>query len=59
MSGRESRGYPAHQVNVELGEMLGREMIEVTGGHIGYVTHPAVFADALVRALAETGHGPE
>lgn len=59
VSGRASHGFPCHQVNVELGKRLGREVIGVPGGHIGYVTHPAEFAHALVRALAEPGHEPE
>src|SRR3546814_14413477 len=44
MAGRESRGYPAHEVSVELANKLGRELIELHGGHIGFVTRPAEFA---------------
>lgn len=57
--GRESRGYPCYEVNVELGKKLGRDVIEVPGGHVGFVTQPAAFARALVQALARTGHGPK
>lgn len=59
VAGRESRGYPAYEVNVELGKKLGRNLIELPGGHVGYVTQPAEFARELVQALARTGHGPK
>jgi acetyltransferase/esterase len=58
VAGRESRGYPAYEVNVELGKKLGRDVIELPGGHVGYVTQPAAFAREFVQALARTGHGP-
>jgi acetyltransferase/esterase len=57
--GRESRGYPCYEVNVELGKKLGRDVIELPGGHTGYGAHPAELARACVHALARTGHGPE
>jgi pimeloyl-ACP methyl ester carboxylesterase len=59
MAGRESRGYPTYEVNVELGKKLGRELIELPGGHIGFLTQPAEFAREFVQALARTGHGPK
>jgi acetyltransferase/esterase len=59
MVGRESRGYPTYEVNVELAKKLGRDLIELPGGHIGFVTQPAEFARAFVQALARTGHGPK
>src|SRR6266550_5033713 len=31
VAGRESRGYPAYEVNVELGKKLGRDVIELPG----------------------------
>jgi acetyltransferase/esterase len=58
-AGRESRGYPCYEVNAQLGKKLGRDVIELPGGHVGYVTHPAEFARELVQALARTGHGPQ
>jgi pimeloyl-ACP methyl ester carboxylesterase len=54
MAGRESRGYPTYEVNVELGKKLGRELIELPGGHIGHLTQPAAFAREFVQALART-----
>jgi len=47
-----------YEVNVELGKKVGRDVIELPGGHVGCVTHPAEFARELVQALAQTGHGP-
>jgi pimeloyl-ACP methyl ester carboxylesterase len=37
MAGRESRGYPTYEVTVELAKKLGRDLIELPGGHIGHV----------------------
>jgi acetyltransferase/esterase len=59
MAGQESRGHPCYEVSVELGKKLGRDVIELPGGHIGYVAHPAEFARKFVQALAQTGHGPK
>jgi pimeloyl-ACP methyl ester carboxylesterase len=59
MAGQESRGYPTYEVNVELAKKLGRDLIELPGGHIGFVTQHAEFARELVQALARTGHGPK
>jgi hypothetical protein len=58
-AGRESRGHPCYEVNVALAKKLGRDVIELPGGHAGYVAHPAEFARELVQALARTGHGPK
>jgi pimeloyl-ACP methyl ester carboxylesterase len=51
VAGWESRGYPCYEVSVELGKTLGRDVIELPGGHIGFVTHPAAFARATHAAL--------
>ncbi len=57
VAGRESRGYPTYEVNMELGKNLGRNVVELPGGHIGFVTQPAEFAREFVQALARTRHG--
>jgi pimeloyl-ACP methyl ester carboxylesterase len=54
-AGRESRGYPCYEVSVELGKKLGRDLIELPGGHVGILTQPVEFAREFVRALARTG----
>jgi hypothetical protein len=59
VAGRASRGHPAYEVNVELGKKLGGDLIELPGGHVGYVSQPAEFAREFVQALARTGHGPK
>jgi acetyltransferase/esterase len=50
--GREARGYPAHEATVALGRRLGRDVVELPGGHVGCIAQPAQFAVALIRALA-------
>ncbi len=51
-AGREGSGYPAHDVVAELGRQLGRNVIELPGGHVGFVAHPAEFARELRGATA-------
>jgi len=51
MAGRESRGYPTYEVTVALGKKLGRDLIELPGGHVGFVTQPAEFARQFVQVL--------
>ncbi|MEN4473854.1 alpha/beta hydrolase [Mycolicibacterium cosmeticum] len=51
--GREARGYPAHEVNVVLGRKLGADVVEMPGGHVGCITHPAEFAQKLTQALTQ------
>jgi acetyltransferase/esterase len=59
MAGWESRGYPAYEVNAQLGRKLGRDVIELPGGHVGLATQPAEFAHEFVQALARMGRGPK
>lgn len=49
--GRESRGYPAYEVNAQLGKKLGRGVVELPGGHAGYLTQPAEFACEFLQAV--------
>ncbi len=50
-AGRDSRGFPAYDVNVELGRRLRKHVIELPGGHVGCMTHAAEFATDLLQAL--------
>lgn len=50
--GRESRGYPCREVTAELGRKLGRDVLELPGGHVGCMAHPADFTRELREALA-------
>jgi acetyltransferase/esterase len=52
--GRESRGFPCYKVNVALSKKLGRDLIELPGGHLGYVAKAPEFARALQPYLART-----
>jgi pimeloyl-ACP methyl ester carboxylesterase len=54
--GEESRGYPCYEVTVALGTQLGRNVLELPGGHVGYVAHPAEFARVLHDALSRGGN---
>ncbi len=56
MAGQESHGCPAYEVGVKLGQKLGRDVIDLPGGHVGFVSQPAEFAGEFVRALARAGH---
>jgi pimeloyl-ACP methyl ester carboxylesterase len=51
-TGRDSRGYPLHDVCASLADLLGQKLTELPGGHTGYATHAAEFAPALVNLLA-------
>ena len=55
--GRESRGYPACEVNVELAKRLGQDILELPGGHLGFVGQPAEFARELMAALERQHQG--
>jgi acetyltransferase/esterase len=50
--GRESRGYPCYEATKALGKRLERDVIELPGGHVGYLSQPAAFARELLRTLA-------
>jgi pimeloyl-ACP methyl ester carboxylesterase len=52
LAGRESRGYPAHEVSVDLANKLGLGVIEVPGGHLGFLSQPTEFARRVVQALS-------
>lgn len=43
-AGRDSDGYPCREATVGLGKRLGRQVIDLPGGHVGAMTHPAEFA---------------
>lgn len=50
-AGRESHGLPCYRSGTELATTLGRKPIELPGGHVGFATQPAEFADELRRSL--------
>lgn len=59
MVGTESRSFPCYQVNVELGEKLGLEVVEMPGGHVGFASDPVAFAQQFLDVLSRLGHGPK
>jgi pimeloyl-ACP methyl ester carboxylesterase len=54
-SGRDGIGYPCHDATIELGARLDRPVIELPGGHVGFLARPATFARDLVHALLRPG----
>jgi len=49
--GRDSRDQLPYQPNRVLARQLGREIVDLPGGHLGFVSHPAEFAKELMNAL--------
>jgi pimeloyl-ACP methyl ester carboxylesterase len=47
--GRDTVGFPAHDATEELGKRLGRNAVVMPGGHLGFLSHPVEFANALLR----------
>lgn len=56
--GRDSRGYPLHDIGTSLATALGQDLPELPGGHTGYVTHDAEFASALTDLLTAPSADP-
>ena len=50
-AGRDSRGYPLHDVCTSLANVLSQDLTELPGGHTGYATHAAEFATPLLGLL--------
>jgi pimeloyl-ACP methyl ester carboxylesterase len=49
--GRDASGFPAHEAALVLARKLRRDVIDLPGGHVGCIAHPAEFAQELVEAL--------
>jgi hypothetical protein len=49
-AGLESRDYPSYRAAMELGKVLGLDVLELPGGHVGPLSHPAEFARELLQA---------
>jgi pimeloyl-ACP methyl ester carboxylesterase len=52
MVGQESCGYPAHEATVALAKSLGRDVMALPGGHLGFLSQPAEFGRELRDSLA-------
>ncbi|GAA4601381.1 alpha/beta hydrolase [Actinoallomurus liliacearum] len=55
--GEDSRAYTVHRPAVALAERLGHRPMLFPGGHMGYVKHPAGFADRLAEVLTSKASG--
>jgi len=49
--GRGSQDQMTYQPNRILARQLGREIVDFPGGHLGLMSHPALFAKELMNAL--------
>ncbi len=49
--GRDSHDQMTYQPNRVLARQLGREIVDFPDGHLGFMSHPAAFAQALMNAL--------
>ncbi|EKF21004.1 alpha/beta fold hydrolase [Nitratireductor pacificus] len=49
--GEASAGFPTYEVARLLADKTGTPVLQFPGGHIGYATHPAEFAQVLLRFL--------
>ncbi|MBB5159143.1 alpha/beta fold hydrolase [Saccharopolyspora phatthalungensis] len=54
--GAESRGQWEYRCASTLAHQLGRELVEMPGGHNGLVSHPQATAAALMRLFSEPTH---
>ncbi|MCA2222479.1 alpha/beta hydrolase [Nonomuraea aurantiaca] len=51
-AGRRSQGRPCYEATLELGRRLARDVAELPGGHIGFITDAPAFATELIRTFA-------
>ncbi|MEV4113460.1 hypothetical protein [Nonomuraea sp. NPDC049695] len=51
-AGRRSQGRPCYEATMELGRRLVRDVVELPGGHIGFITDAPAFAAELMGTLA-------
>jgi acetyltransferase/esterase len=49
--GRDAQDKVPYQSNRVLARQLGREIVDFPGGHLGFLSHPALFAKELMNAL--------
>jgi pimeloyl-ACP methyl ester carboxylesterase len=52
-AGQDSAGHPCRQAAAALAAALGRPMVDLPGGHIGFLTEPAEFARCLGGVLTD------
>jgi acetyltransferase/esterase len=53
VGGHDAKDRVAYQPNMVLAKLLGGEVIDFPGGHLGFMASPAEFAAALLHALGD------
>ncbi|MFI0449684.1 alpha/beta fold hydrolase [Actinomadura sp. 6N118] len=53
--GAESHGRPTHEATAKLAARLDRDLTELPGGHLGFLSQPAAFAERLLDPLDRAG----
>jgi acetyltransferase/esterase len=53
VGGRDSQDQVPYQASKVLARQLGLDMVDLPGGHLGFMTSPASFAQALMHALKD------
>jgi acetyltransferase/esterase len=54
--GRDAQDQLPYQPNRILAKQLDREIVDFPGGHLGFLSHPALFAKELMNALGKEHH---
>ncbi|MFI6492129.1 alpha/beta fold hydrolase [Streptomyces sp. NPDC050564] len=54
-AGQDSRGQLPRRTAEVLADLVGADLVEFPGGHLGCLEHPVAFADLLARTLTRPG----
>jgi pimeloyl-ACP methyl ester carboxylesterase len=52
VGGRDAQNKVSYQSSKALASALGRDLVDVPGGHVGFMAYPTEFAAALIDALS-------
>jgi len=55
VGGRDSQDQMTYQPGKELAQNLGLDIVNLPGGHLGFMTYPEEFARELLQVLSQTG----
>jgi pimeloyl-ACP methyl ester carboxylesterase len=53
IGGRDAQDKLPYQAGKALARRLGLDLVDVPGGHLGFMTSPAAFAQALMETLKD------
>ncbi|GHO48816.1 alpha/beta fold hydrolase [Ktedonospora formicarum] len=56
VGGHDAQGKVSYQASKILAKQLGREIVNLPGGHLGFMAHPIEFAKELIHALGSGNH---